>query len=56
MKAAIAKLLPGLIPAIVGGVLTALGGIFAFGQQLGHAEATALYWERYATSLERRCE
>ncbi len=40
-------------PAIVGALIATGGGVFAFGEKLGNATATAAYWERYAEAVAK---
>ena len=46
------KALKPFLPVLT--VLVTIGGsVFAVGQQLGHAEAKAAYWERYVEGLAK---
>ena len=42
-----------ILPALLGALLTIGAGVFAFGQQLGDAQATARYWQSYVEGLAK---
>jgi len=42
-----------LAPALVGALLTVGAGLFAFGRDLGEAQARAEYWREYAEGVSK---
>lgn len=44
-----------LAPALVGALLTVGAGVFAFGRDLGEAQARAEFWRQYVEGLPAEC-
>lgn len=46
-------MLPKLAAAILGALLTVGAGLFAFGRDLGEAQAKAAYWQAYSEGIAK---
>lgn len=42
-----------LAAALIGALLTVLGGVYTFGRDLGEAQAKAEYWRAYSEGVAR---